>query len=278
MTDLDRVRRAELEMKRATTGLEFVDVEELEELALMSSSKGNQRKWFDSKNKCYIKEQFYYQGVYWADWKVEAMSSIVSRDIDVGVQILKQTPVLLSTGNYGVISHNFCEQGESFLSFKRILDKNSLEYNQNIFPMDNFESVIDIVKSECNLDITNYLIVMCVLDYVLLNEDRHLNNFGVVSGVTGFRQAVLFDFGLGLFEHDRRYNGRNYESAYQRTVGKPFHSDMFSILVALSRSKYKHLLSGVVKQLNWDGVDVLIPNTLAREHITLARKNLEELL
>lgn len=144
--------------------------------------------------------------------------------------------------------------------------------------MDNFESVIDIVKSECNLDITNYLIVMCVLDYVLLNEDRHLNNFGVVSGITGFRQAALFDFGLGLFEHDRRYNGKNYELAYQRTAGKPFHSDMFSILIALNRSKYKQLLLGVVKQLNWDGIDDLIPNTLAREHITLARKNLEELL
>lgn len=118
MADLDRVRRTELEMKRATTGLEIVDVEELEELALMSSSKGNQGKWFDTKNNCYIKEQFYYQGVYWADWKVEAMSSIVSRGIDVDVQILKQTPVLLSTGNYGVMSHNFCEPGESFYQLK----------------------------------------------------------------------------------------------------------------------------------------------------------------
>ena len=57
----------------------------------------------------------------------------------------------------------------------------------------------------CNVNYTDYLIVMAIIDFLIGNEDRHLNNFGVLTDDSTYRLLPLFDFGLGLFEHDRRY-------------------------------------------------------------------------
>ena len=40
------------------------DTRDMTELQLLSTSKGNQRKWYFPKKDIYVKEQFFYQGKY----------------------------------------------------------------------------------------------------------------------------------------------------------------------------------------------------------------------
>ena len=64
---------------------------------------------------------------------------------------------------------------------------------------------------------------MSILDFLVGNEDRHLNNFGVLFNGKDYKLAPLFDFGLGLFEHDRRYESEPFRECLQLMESKPFH-------------------------------------------------------
>lgn len=59
---------------------------------------------------------------------------------------------------------------------------------------------------------------MHLIDAVLLNEDRHTNNYGIVYNKTTnkYRVSELFDFGLSLFEHDMQYSNMSYPIAIQK--------------------------------------------------------------
>ena len=257
--------------------LHELKVEDLKELNLSSSSKGNQRKWMDTQSGQYVKEQFYYQNKYWDDWKVEILATKISKSMNTTVQVLEQLPVKLDCGTFAVVSKDFCKNDESFVSFNRILKKYGLDFNEKLFTLVKFDFVRDTVQLACSIDITEYLIVMILLDYILLNEDRHLNNFGVIWGNGKYREAPLFDFGLGLFEHDKKYENKTYDSAVARINGKPFCEDMFSIIYALSRSAYKDILKRVVPKVTYEDLEMYAPNELSRVHLKAALMNLKGL-
>lgn len=55
---------------------------ELIELQLLSTSKGNQRKWYDARRHLYIKEQFRYQGKNWRDDLVEVIAGTIASQMN----------------------------------------------------------------------------------------------------------------------------------------------------------------------------------------------------
>ena len=79
-----------------------------------STSKGNQMKWYDSKNDFYIKAQFYFQDKFWRDDLVECIAAQLGKQLylsDKKVQVLEQLPCKIDLGYntiYGVYSKNFC--------------------------------------------------------------------------------------------------------------------------------------------------------------------------
>lgn len=77
------------------------------ELSLLSTSKGNQRKYYDRTNHCYIKEPFRYKGRTWRDYMVEHLSWRLSTMMDTfGVYVVKQD--IVCTGeSYACISKDF---------------------------------------------------------------------------------------------------------------------------------------------------------------------------
>lgn len=237
----------------------------------------NQRKWYAELNKCYIKEQFYYQGIYWDDYKVEQLSSKLSECLNtLGIVIVKQHIVSLGT-TYGVVSDDFARDGEYFVSIQRLFQSAGLEYPEQSFPLTKFNKIVNLVEDCCKLDITDYLIVMCVMDYILLNEDRHLNNFGVLRDSDGYhRVAPLFDFGLGLFQHDRKYIGKDLSDAYLLVEGKPFNPDMSAIVKALARSGYKDKICTILNGITSFDVSI-IEDAKAQEHVNVALQTLVDL-
>ena len=54
--------------------VDTINVKDLLSLQLDTTSKGNQRKWYDTTNRLYIKEQLYYQEKYWRDDLVEIIA------------------------------------------------------------------------------------------------------------------------------------------------------------------------------------------------------------
>ena len=201
-----------------------------------STSKGNQRKWYYREENIFVKEQFLYQNKLWRDDLVELIGSGIGNQLICGSAVLQQGLCYIEDAGVrtrGVYSNNFLMDDESFVSFadvlniegKSFLDHESVDYK--------FNFVLDLFKDLTGLDLTNYLVCMSMIDYLIGNEDRHLNNFGVICG-NKFKEAPLFDFGLGLFEHDLRYEGEPLRSCIHMMVSKPFHTDNQVVIDYLS--------------------------------------------
>ena len=136
--------------------------------------------------------------------------------------------------------------------------------------------MLSTIKKLCGIDITDYLIVMIVFDYLLGNEDRHYNNFGVTRVDGEYRVAPLFDFGLGLFEHDNVYNGHTLQEATSIMDGKPFHKDMSRPLAMLFNIGFKDKLCRICEGIKIPTRE-LFPNELGYEYFVGAITELRRL-
>jgi len=244
-----------------------VNTKELISLDLLSSSKGNQSKFYDSKNDLYVKLPFNYQNVLWKDYLVEIISSmIINPSHLLGVEVVEQSLGITEDNIYCCVSKNFCKQGEQWISIKRIIEQECIYITSNMFPKVIFNTIIDTIKDVCKIDLTDYLIVMVLLDYLLLNEDRHLNNIGVIRKIDGsYRLSPLFDFGLGLFEHDKKYSNAKFKEAFDNVIQKPFNIHPINVLNMLIGLGYSEKINYILEGFNTN-IDLnLFPNNLARE-------------
>lgn len=197
-------------------------------LDYMSTSKGNQPKYYDLSSKSYIKGQFEYQGIKWKDYIVENLSSIIGSQLNTDISIVEQEIVKLSDGTMGVISKDFAINKQWVPMIKFGECKPLLKDIGKSFKV--YNSLIKIL-SNTGIDenlIREYFMCMIILDFLLGNEDRHYNNFGILRDINSgdYEIAPLFDFGLGLFECDRKYLNKPIDEAIQLIEGKPFDRDI----------------------------------------------------
>ncbi|MEG2094654.1 MAG: hypothetical protein RRY80_10120 [Lachnospiraceae bacterium] len=125
--------------------------EELISLELVTSSKGNQKKWYCKEEKLFIKGQFQYQGENWKDYLVERCSYLLSKQL-----IACATPVLeqrigrvqgIEGTVDGVYSKDFrTNESEHFLSFQRILDREGISWQDSSFPGAKFVFVLRVME------------------------------------------------------------------------------------------------------------------------------------
>lgn len=158
--------------------------------------------------------QFDYQGRKWNDDLVEVAASNLGTQF--GFYCLQQY--------LGVIDGLDCSYSKvfngKFIAYKRIdPDAGLYDYRDGV---DQLKFAINCIKRKTDVDCSRYFYQMLLLDYLVCNEDRHLYNFGVLQTVNGNTVAPLFDFGLGLFEHDNVYNGKDLLSAEKAASKKPF--------------------------------------------------------
>ena len=197
---------------------------DLVQLNLESSSKGNQKKWVTFDSSLYIKECLELPSLYCRDDLVEVIASkFLSLCRDVYFVDYKYCTV---DGRPAVMSQNFLADKEEFVSYYRLLqlaDIRSADYWKKS-AQENFEELVSTVESLTGLHLDRYFYSMAIIDYLIGNEDRHYNNFGVIrSCATGkFRGAPLFDFGLGMFEHDTKYKVMAFKECVDQLNGKPF--------------------------------------------------------
>ena len=196
------------------------------DIALASSSKGNQRKWL--VDNYFVKEQFFYQGRFWQDNLVEVIASTIGDSFKEYAQIVKYKPCVIKDNRIiteGCYSENFCNDGEKFISFKRVLNLKHQGFDEYLDYKDKFKFILNFYNKMTTEDCTDYLCTMIILDYLVGNEDRHLNNFGFIENDGVLKKAPLFDFGLGLFEHDCKYEGEKFKECLKLMQCKPFSKD-----------------------------------------------------
>ena len=248
----------------------YFNSEYLVEGSTFTSSKGNQSKWQTRDGSLYIKECFYYQGRVWRDDLVEIIASKYASFCaleDFGVCVLKQEACTVD-GRQAVCSKNFCTPTQVFIPFKRLCDKNGISipnYLQSS-PKDNFALLSSLYTAFTGLNAHYYLLAMAVLDSVVGNEDRHYNNFGVLYDTSdkSYSLPPLFDFGLGLFEHDARYDGLSYKSCIQLMQCKPFTLEN-DRLISFLAEEHKDFLSAFLP-LSIEVSDFVFPSENAESY------------
>lgn len=241
--------------------------ESMMELQLLSSSKGNQRKWYFPEKDIYVKEQFFYQGKYWKDYLVEVIASEIGKQLPARcTEVLEQHACTIRDEvgvSYGVYSDNFANN-LSYVSFSRILSANHCFFEERADISEKWDFVLKSMKEFCQLDYTDCLITMTVLDYLVGNEDRHLNNFGVLCENNGvYRIPPLFDFGLGLFEHDLKYEHKPFRECVESMYFKPFHRKSQKVIDYV-KQRYP-LEEYLPKELDLTGVK--IPNAKGSSYL-----------
>lgn len=122
---------------------------------------------------------------------------------------VKYSQVIINEEN-GCMSDNFLQAGESFITFYRLYSNiqggdlavvtSKMDYDEAI------EYVLEFMDRNVKVDLREYLANIFALDALILNEDRHFNNFGLIYDGNIFRPAPIFDNGKSLFVGNKRYN------------------------------------------------------------------------
>lgn len=254
----------------------FIDLESssIKELSVGSTSKGNQPKYYDYSTNEYIKEQFYCQDTYWKDYMVEVLSSVLSKQLHTNVQIVQQEAVSLSNGKMGCISKDFSKDDYEWIPLSRTkcYDECRRERGKSFKVFSTIKNYFDIK----GLNIVEYLTVMIVMDFLLGNEDRHYGNFGFLKDRKGdISVAPLFDFGLGLFEHDTMYSNISLLNATQMMDGKPFDKDLQNPVDMLFNIGYGSLIYSIFKDVSIPDKK-LFPNDLGYQYFVKSFMYLRE--
>lgn len=185
------------------------------ELDIKTTSKGSQRKWKTSDGKFFIKERFFYEMRFWNDDLVEVIASDVADRFDFNV--IKQQLGAIDGRN---CSFSECWKDVKFIPFAKFDREERIKEFDT--PADRIKFALDLIYEKTGLDYKEYFMQMTIIDYLVANEDRHLNNFGVFWDGKNYSTASLFDFGLGMFETGTEYFGKTIEAAEKIVKKQPF--------------------------------------------------------
>lgn len=84
--------------------------------------------------------------------------------------------------------------------------------------------VIEFCKQTVGLELTDYFKKIFTLDYIMLNEDRHFHNLGIIMNADGsYRSAPIFDNGKSLLNCNPSINrDLPIEENIHRVIARPF--------------------------------------------------------
>lgn len=174
-------------------------------------------------------------------------------------------------GRRGCRSKNFLGDNESFVTFDR-LHKNTtgIPMHKKINEFSNLPEQVDYVvgfmKFVCSIDVTDYLRKIFTLDYIILNEDRHFNNLGIIMKEDGsYRTAPIFDNGKSLLngnfsikdnlpisENVKRVISRPFLGSHRKAFeyfGKGFDLDINDAIAWLEKQPYSYVRQVLIYQV-----------------------------
>ncbi|MCF0128803.1 MAG: hypothetical protein HUJ70_09530, partial [Pseudobutyrivibrio sp.] len=128
----------------------------------------------------------------------------------------------------GCRSKDFLKADEEFSTLYRLFFS---EYGKNISEVishydsleDRVRYVIEYVMHSTGVDVSDYFAKVFTLDWIILNEDRHFNNLGLVLSGDVVKPAPIFDNGCSLLTANVSINRHlSVEENVKRVTAKPF--------------------------------------------------------
>jgi hypothetical protein len=190
-----------------------------------SSSKGNQIKFYSNGYWVKLDNDRCYEGL------AEHFTSMFESCIEdfSYVPYYNDTIVYKDEEYLGCYSYNMYNNlNISFISLRRLFRQNNIPLNifiKNESIEVNIQNVIKETYKLTGVNISNYLFRLLLLDALIINEDRHYMNLGVVTDRVKYYEAQCFDNGSSLFCTNWTYRKRksfeeNIQSA--KSVARPF--------------------------------------------------------
>ena len=137
-----------------------------------------------------------------------------------------------------------------------------------------FDFIVDTVDSNINLGkslIINYLLMILTFDFIICNEDRHLNNISLIERNGEYRFAPLFDNGNSFLGVNSAMPLSEIRTRSRALKPKPFSSNQKKNLINIVYCK--NLLSSWLRNAG-DLRKLGIP----MEYITIVEYSIKELM
>lgn len=134
---------------------------------------------------------------------------------------------IIINGVPGCQSPSFLKGQEEYVSLYRLYKNVTGRDIATVFARmdldDETEFLVDFVKKETGVDIKQMLGELFFIDGITLNDDRHLNNIGLIFDGTEFRPAPIFDNGKSFFCGNKQYdNMKSIQENIKYVKSKPF--------------------------------------------------------
>lgn len=159
------------------------------------TSDGTQTKFF--KNS-----KWYKLDRYGGEGEAEFIASKIMELSDYPEDKFVSYRQIYINGKPGCVSGDFLEKNESFITIYRLYmnstGRDLMTVTSRMDYDDAIEFVLSFIKEVTDLDLREYLADTFALDSLILNEDRHFNNMGVIFDGEVFRPAPIFDNGKSL--------------------------------------------------------------------------------
>lgn len=192
-----------------------------------TTSKGDQLKWV--KGDKWIKADTHgYEGL------AEYIACKFIECTNVKSVKYKMTRII-DSDNFneykGCVSRTMYGDGEEFIPFAAFMPDTEYTKWKKLSSYDKIIYYIEGLKKKCNCDVTRYITETLYIDQLICNEDRHLNNLGLIRGKDGlYRPANIFDNGLSLLARDDYWGNLPTEVALRKVKYMPFGNNQIKAL------------------------------------------------
>lgn len=172
----------------------------------------------DGTQDKYFKDDYWFKlDRYGGEGIAETVASSILRESGLAPKLFVEYKPCLINGKSGCYSKNFLSEEESFITlyrlYKNVTGRDLATVCSKMDYDDAIEYVISFIKEQTNLDIHEYLANTFCLDMLILNEDRHFNNLGIIYDETNFKIAPIFDNGKS-FLIGNQHSGKVYAKVF----------------------------------------------------------------
>ena len=164
----------------------------------------------------YFKDNMWYKlDRYGGEGEAEELASIILKLSSYPQKKYVTYNRLLINGQSGCVSKNFLRKDEQFVTLYRlymnITGRDLAAVTQKMDYDDAIEFVLEFVLNSTEVDLREYLADIFTLDELILNDDRHFNNLGLLFDGMSFKPAPIFDNGKSLLVGN---NGHVFAKAF----------------------------------------------------------------
>lgn len=217
-----------------------------EMLAARTGTDGFQPKFFTKDRQYFVKTQAVISGIPMQDWLVEIIASDFCEQLHI--PCIQQHPCIVEYAGhefFGVYSKNFELEGYTFLSFESLLNRYHLSSKDDYFIKLPSEKKLKWCAEKLSVygklpfnNCLHYMLNLAVIDCLTGNTDRHTRNFGLFYHPDhGFCIPLIFDSGMGLFEHDYyRDHYKTFDDAMMNVYVSPYGEDPFDMAALLKQA------------------------------------------